>query len=124
MDEQMKKQSFNLIERVEHKLDGLAIAIEAKGADQQGTISHQTFSLIVYDIDSKTYRIQSLSQDGYVMRSEGQFEDGRLTWQVDVPHGILRYSIELKDDEWIEKGTYSADGDTWWPFMEIKLKRK
>jgi len=124
MDEQMQKQTFQLVEEVESKIDGLAIAMDAKGVNAQGAISHHAYGLVMYDIDRMAFIIQSLTKDGYVMRSEGKLDAGILSWQVDVPHGQLRYSIQVKGNEWIEKGAYSEDGSTWWPFMEFKMTKK
>lgn len=37
--------------------------------------------------------------------------------------GQVRYTINIHEDVWLEKGEYSSDGQTWQQFLEMRLRR-
>lgn len=124
VDPSMKKTTFTVTEMVESKLNGLAMSVEGIGIGEDGQIGHHAIGTIFYDIDQENYIFQSVTNEGYATTTQAYFnEAGAFVWGFDIPNGQIRYTIKLTQDEWIEKGEYSADGQQWWPMMEMKLKR-
>lgn len=53
--------------------------------------------------------------------SENNFE-----WGFETPtKAKIKYTIVLnpQDKSWVEKGEYSPDGNTWYPFLDMNLKK-
>ena len=50
-------------------------------------------------------------------------DKGEFVWGFKVPQGEVRYVITIEGDTWTEKGAFSMDGSTWYPTMEMQLKR-
>lgn len=124
IDPSMKRTTFTVTESVESKLNGLAIIVEGKGVGEDGLVGHHAIGTIFYDLDREKYIFQSVTNEGYATTTEAYFnESGDFVWGFDIPNGQLRYTLTLTKDEWIEKGEYSADGEKWWPMMQMKLKR-
>jgi hypothetical protein len=53
-------------------------------------------------------------------------EDNHFEWGFDAANNAkIRYDIKLNpaDKSWVEKGEYSPDGKTWYPFIDMKLTK-
>jgi hypothetical protein len=37
--------------------------------------------------------------------------------------GKVRFTIDISADEWVERGEFSRDEETWVAFLEMTLKR-
>jgi hypothetical protein len=96
------KEEFMQIETVESKLDGAVMVIEGIGhskGDNPKKIHHAlVFSSFI--------------------------AENTFTWSFSPPNGgQIRYSILIENDTWNEVGEYSRDGQTWYKFFEMNLKR-
>lgn len=50
-------------------------------------------------------------------------EDG-IVWGFETPRGgRVRYTATFTDDTWTEHGEFSHDGETWMPFLEMRLQK-
>jgi len=66
----------------------------------------------------------SVSGDGTAIDGDGQMEDGKLVFaQVNGPNLFSRYTIEVKDGVWKQKGELTDDGKRYFTFMEMTLKK-
>lgn len=121
---QDERDVFNIHETITEKLDGLLLLIEGHGTSNGQTV-HKALAVISWDPDKKQYNFESHTYDGRSAKATATLEANIFTWGFDVPgRGSIRYVINISDDdEWIEKGSYSPDGETWYPFMGMTLKR-
>lgn len=124
MDQQTwQEQPFTVVEKVESRLDGLALIIEGKG--MRGTnLGHHALAMIYYNADKGHYDFNSIVTLGQSALAKGEFNDkGEFIWGFEIPQGQIKYTIKIDGDTWIESGAFSMDGDTWYPTMEMKLTR-
>lgn len=124
LDQQTRqKQTFSVDEKVESRLDGLALIVEGKG-NHNGNVGHHAMAMIYYNADKAHYDFHSIVSQGQTTMAKGEFnERGEFIWGFEVPQGQIRYTIKIEGDTWTESGAFSMDGNTWFPIMEMKLIR-
>lgn len=118
----------NVVEKVERRLDGLALVVEGlgtiKGADGQDKVVHNALATISYDVANQRYRFLAQTQHGSFAQAEGKVENGAFIWTLKTGPNTSRYTISRNDKgQWIEIGERSADGTTWTKFFEMTLDR-
>lgn len=118
----------NQEEDIQFKLDGTILVIEGTGRNpEDGKISFNAMAIISFDQQKKEFKFRSHVMDGN--QAEAYFkilEENHFEWGFDLPNNAkIRYDIKLKpsDKSWIEKGEYSPDGNVWYPYIEMKLKK-
>ncbi len=129
MDMRGQRASFRSSERVESRIDGLALLIEGTHtADIPGRseplVVHHALAMLTFDQDSDRYRFNTQVHSGGTGVYSGYFEDGAFVWEMTQGPSQVRYVIRLDDDgQWVETGERSADGQTWTQFFEMTLSR-
>lgn len=79
---------------------------------------------MTWDDADGTYVVHAWKADGTYVKASGRAEDESFIWWFDVSSGTVRYTIDLsKPGHWTEIGEYSADGEHWMQFLELKLTR-
>ena len=90
-------------------------------------VIHQALAVLTYDAAGQRYAMRAYLSDGRAVDAEAQVVDGALMWGFrPEPTGParVRYTVRLSDaGEWTETGDVSLDGQTWWPFLEMTLRR-
>lgn len=124
MDQQTReKMTFSVEEKVESKLDGMALLVEGKGMSGE-TLGHHAMAMIYYNVDKAQYDFHSIVMQGQSTIAKGTFnEEGHFVWGFEVPQGEIKYTIKIEGNNWTESGAFSMDGNTWYPFMEMKLQK-
>ncbi|HEX5168988.1 MAG TPA: hypothetical protein VFW11_07425 [Cyclobacteriaceae bacterium] len=114
-------------EKVEFKLDGTVLLIEGTGRNANEEIVFNALALLNYHPIDKTFKFKSYLKEGhstdpyFIILGQNKFE-----WGFDIHGGgKTKYTITLDPSQqsWNEKGEYSQDGNTWFPFIELKLKK-
>ena len=125
-----QRRTFNGIETVQSKLDGLLLAIEGlhrAGAGDKGQqiVVHSAFTVMSYDDKAKRYRFQAFTGRGTYEDAEAKVSDGQLVWGMKIPQfGDVRYTIKRDEKgRWFEVGEVSQDGKEWRKFFEMTLER-
>jgi len=117
----------NQEEIIQYKLDETVLLIEGTGRNNEAAVVFNALALISYNQYSKSFAMKSHVMDGnqtdayFKILSENNFE-----WGFETPaKAKIKYTIVLNTQEksWAEKGEYSPDGTTWYPFMEMNLKK-
>ncbi len=109
-------------ETVVAKAGGTALAIDGLGSNADGKVVHDAFGIICRNPDG-TLRFLAF-RDGHVADGLMTREaDGSMVWGFKHQAGEVQYTIEFKEDVWHESGRFSPDGETWYPFFEMTLKR-
>lgn len=118
------KETFKVSETVQKKLRGLVYLIEGHGTTG-GDTTHNAIAIISWDAEKKEYSFESHTFDGRSADASAVLEGKNFTWGFDIPgRGKIRYDLKItEDNKWNEKGFFSPDGDTWYPFMEMNLER-
>ena len=114
-------------EKISWQLDSMLVNIEGIGKDL--VTMKQTFhafALVFYNPETKQLAMKSFTHEGY--QTDAYFNvlaENKFEWGFDLKsnRGKIKYHIVLseKDKSWSEKGEFSPDGTTWYPFMEMNL---
>ncbi len=116
---------INQEENIEFKLDGTLLVVEGIGrSPENDAIVFNAYAIISYNEAKGEYQFKSYLQDGkstdawFNVIAENNFE-----WGFEVPNGKIKYTIILDQtkNSWSETGAYSADGNNWMQFFEMKL---
>ena len=123
-----QRHEFNQTEDVQLKVNGSIVVVDGLGKDATDStqIIHQVFAVISYDQQAGKYLMRAFRADGNYVDADFKFlEDGRIQWGFTHPMaGEVRYTIELTDKKWTEKGAMSRDGKSWMPFFEMNLEKR
>lgn len=115
-------------ERIESKLDGLAIHVEgigmAKDAAGKETKVHHALATISWSPECKCYRFPAHTMHGSFVNAEMRIVDNTVVWGFKTGPMEIRYTIRQTDKgQWNEVGDRSMDGKTWQRFFEMNLDR-
>jgi hypothetical protein len=50
-------------------------------------------------------------------------DDGTMEWGMSAGPGKVRFTVDISEQEWREKGEFSQDGETWREFFGMTLNR-
>ena len=116
-------------ENIEYKLDSLILQFEGTGRrkDDLTKISFHALAYINYNASKKNYEMKSFLMDG--KQTDAFFkvvEKNKYDWGFDVPGGKILYHITIDPvaKKWNEKGSFSPDGNQWYPFFEMNLTKQ
>jgi len=121
-----EKSIFNQTEIVEWKLDKSTILIEGQGRDvDSNEITHHALAVISWQNKLNKYRFSSTLANGRDGLFEGYTNDkGQFVWVMNSEYGKRRFIIEINaNEEWFEVGEFSKDGESWFQFFEMTLKK-
>ncbi len=128
MDQGQGRQSFRGVERVERKLDGLALLVEGlytarmPGAAEEVPI-HTTLGVISYDARGDRYTFDTWLASGAAGEHRLELVEGGWRWFLETPAGQVRYTATFPAGEWVEIGEIERGGQ-WHQFFEMRLKRE
>jgi hypothetical protein len=116
-------------ENIQFKLDGTALLIEGIGRSPMtgNRVVFNALAVVSYNQHTKQFGLKSYTMEGN--QTEAYFtvvKDNHFEWGFETPaKAKIRYTIVLDPQQksWIEKGDYSPDGSTWYPFIEMSLKK-
>ncbi|QOI98334.1 MAG: hypothetical protein HRU69_12910 [Flammeovirgaceae bacterium] len=118
----------NQEEDVQFKLDGTVLLIEGIGRNTvDNSISFNALAILSFNQQTKEYVFKSYVMDGN--QTDAYFkiiEENHFEWGFDLPtKAKIRYDLVLNPQKklWFEKGEYSPDGNTWFPFIEMTLTK-
>lgn len=114
-------------EHIEWKLNGLVLAIEGTGHEQE-KISFHAFALVNFDPSDQQFKLKSYVKEGFSTNAYFKvLEENKFEWGFDIPTGgKSRYTMVLDPVKktWHETGEYSRDGNTWMNFIELNLTKR
>jgi len=69
--------------------------------------------------------MRSYSTTGDTMYTElVQLDERKIQWSFTTARGQVRFTEDFsKDGTWTELGEFSMDGENWFTFFEMELKR-
>lgn len=131
MDFGGRRLTFTGSERVQMKLDGLALLVEGaffsrpEGATADVPV-HTTLAVISFDPAAKKYRFNTWLAQGTSGEHELVVAENGWSWQLTHPRGTTRYTMSRPaEDEWLEIGErLAADGKSWQKFFEMRLTKQ
>jgi hypothetical protein len=118
------RESFQIQEKIEKKLDGLVYLVEGHGTTN-GITTHHALALISWDLENASYHFESHTYDGRSVDAQGTIQGSTFIWGFPTPNGgRIRYKMAFENGQkWHETGAYSPDGENWYPFMEMTLTK-
>jgi hypothetical protein len=108
------------------KLDGLVCLVEGEGKSKtDGATVHKALALVSYDQQARIFRWRAFTAEGRQTDAEAKVGEKSLEWGFEIPQrGRIRYTLKLNENgEWIEIGEMSPEGQTWFTFFEMTLRR-
>jgi hypothetical protein len=115
-------------EWIRPKLKGQILAVEGMGrrllASGPADTLFNAWATIEWTAE-KGYMMKSVTLDGRSGEFPLTVSDSGFVWGIDLPQGgKVRYTMRLSPSgEWMENGQYTRDGSTWYPVMDMRLKR-
>ena len=123
MDQSGARLEFTQEEEITRELGNSALLIKGKGTSN-GRIVHNAMAIVMYDSATSTFNFHSFLADGRKLDTQiEELGNGKYEWGFETPRGQIKYSIEINDDKWYEKGEFSPDGSNWFPFIEFNLTK-
>lgn len=120
---QGSRETFDIHETIQKKLDGLVYLVEGHGTSA-GITTHKALAIISWDNENNEYSFESHTFDGRAADATAILEGKTFTWGFETPDGgRIRYEMRFNNHEWHESGLYSPDDQTWYPFMEMTLSK-
>lgn len=120
--ESNQKVFFRQREEIHYALDSTIVMVDGQGHDDDKLVHHAKAILAAGDTE-QTFDFYSFLQDGRKGKYEMRIADNQLVWKIPLEQGEIRYTMHLNGDEWKETGEFNRNG-TWYPFMEMKLKKQ
>jgi hypothetical protein len=121
------KEEYTQAETIETKLDGAVLLIEGMGHSkgENARKVHHALAVISYDPVQKGLVFSSFLAGRPRLDVVPKVGANTFEWGFSPPNGgQIRYTIKVENGTWHELGEYSRDGQTWQPFMDMKLKRQ
>jgi hypothetical protein len=123
-----EKKEFTQTETISSKVDNTVFMVDGIGyaKENKDKVIHNAFGVISYNIEEKSITMISFSSTGGKMENPiTLIGDKKLEWSFkDEKGGTIRFREDFSEDGfWIEKGDYSFDGNNWFPFFEMRLKK-
>lgn len=123
------KKTFTQTETISSKVNNTLLMIDGIGYEKDSTatkpkVIHNAFGVISFNPEKKAITMLSYSTTGGKMENEMQLiGDKKLEWSFKSENGgVVRFREDFTNPNlWIEKGDYSANGETWFPFFEMRL---
>ncbi|SMD32627.1 hypothetical protein SAMN04488029_0977 [Reichenbachiella faecimaris] len=123
------KESSKVKENLQYQLDGTVIMAEGRGTKIMGDgsekVVHNALGIISFNPFTQQYQMNSFIAKGMSTQAKLEIKDANsVVWWIEAGPATMRYSLTIKDDEWIEIGERSMDkGENWQQFFEMKLKK-
>lgn len=125
------RTEFTIHESVRPKLGGIALLIEGLGKSidpesGEQVVSHDALAVVTWDPAADRYVFRHYTASGHAGEDELMpIEDGwRWGFTVANEGPQVRFTIELGDGTWHERGEVSTDGgERWFPTLEMTLRR-
>lgn len=120
-----KRHQVNQTEHIYTKLDGHLLIVNGLGKDPEtGEKVFEAFAVINYDEKEGQYKFNSYTREGKHTMASAKFEGDDLVWWFGTSKGgTIKYKIDFTENTWIEDGHFSPDGEKWYPFFHMKLKK-
>lgn len=116
-----KKESFKQKETIQFSLDSTIILINGVGTEN-GKVIHDAFAVFSVNPEGGYY-FTSFLGNGLSGKYDAIEKNGDIIWTIPTASGTVRYTIAIKNDQWVEKGIFETNGQSY-PFFETVLKRK
>lgn len=125
MDENRRRTNFTQKEEISEELGGTALLIKGQGY-AEGKKVHDALAIVRYDENTDQLSLFSLLADGKSTEAWMKVLDNEdIVWGFNVPGGTIQYEIQIKEGmTWSEKGSFSPDGENWYPFIAFELTKK
>ncbi|AGC45342.1 hypothetical protein MYSTI_04041 [Myxococcus stipitatus DSM 14675] len=124
------RKTFQLKESVQSRLDGTVLIVEGLGTSRAGPEAtevpvHQALGVFSWDDAEGRVRFSAYRIGGGVVDTEMKLlGDGVFQWGFDMPHGRIRFTLNVRDNVWVEKGELSRDGGkTFSLFLDMTVRR-
>ncbi len=122
-----QRMTYTIEESIEKKVGGTAFLVQGLGKTQgpegQEKVIHEALAIISPTADSDAYHFQTHTGRGQHETSEIHLIENGFRWGFQTPRGEIRFTVTVKDGQWDEKGEISPDGESWYHFHQMSLKR-
>ena len=117
-----QRVEFTQGEEIAFELNGTVLNIRGKGFNSEGKEIHNALGIIFYDEKQDKYFMDAFLATGQHTLAQIELTELGMNWSFQTEQGAtISYVIEIVDGTWTEKGFYSPDGTTKFPFIEFTL---
>jgi hypothetical protein len=123
-----EKHSFTVKTGVTMKLRGSVLVLDQEGQESEGANKGKPFmdllGLISLNPEQNGFMIHNMVGEGAVVDGDGQLEGAtKLVYAQVNGTTFARYTIEVQDGVWKQKGELTDDGKRFFTFMEMTMKK-
>lgn len=122
-----KRMTYTIEESIEKKVGGTAYLVQGLGKSQgpegEEIVIHEALAIISPPTDSDAYQFQTHTGRGQHEVAEIHLIEDGFRWGFQTPRGEIKFTVKVKDGLWEEKGEISPDGENWYHFHQMSLKR-
>jgi hypothetical protein len=122
-----ERMRATIVERIERRLDGLALLVEGEGRDatDPSQVVHLALGVLSFDEAAGALRLASWTAEGRSVVAEAEATATGFVWSFATPGGgRVRYTVTRGENEWSEVGEFSRDGATWMQIHAMTLRRR
>ena len=124
MTPERKRVTFTQEENIRYELNSSILHIRGKGFNDEGENIPDALGIIYYDPLQDKYLMDAFLASGQHTLAEIEITATGMNWSFQTDQGAtISYEIQIVDDVWTEKGFYSPDGKSKFPFIEFTLNR-
>lgn len=111
-------------EKVEFKLDGLALLVEGRSTDAAGKVEFEALATIAWDDTTNGYRIRAYNAGHYVDAPLTVVKDG-FSWGFEAGPAHIENVMHLTgNEEWQESTNVTMSGRPPFHTVEMRLKHE
>jgi hypothetical protein len=123
--EDRKRVEFTQKEEIGFELNETILKISGHGFNLEGKQIHNALGIMFFDTKENKYYMDAFLATGQHTLAEIALTEKGLDWSFQTEQGgTVKYVITIEKDTWIEKGFYSPDGVSQYPFIEFTLARQ
>ncbi|MBX3118207.1 MAG: hypothetical protein KF784_04015 [Fimbriimonadaceae bacterium] len=120
-----ERSTYTVKESVHPRAGGTVVSFQGIGKDTKtGIVGHDAYGVMSYDLEKKAYTIRSYVMNGQSGVFPATIGDKSIVWEIKTDDRHIKYSISLDEKgQWVEIGEVKLDGNLWYKFMEMTLKK-
>jgi hypothetical protein len=122
---QQNRVEFKQTEEISLLLEGNILLIHGTGLDKStNKKGFEAVGVMYYDPTEDATFMHAWTIDGRYTKAPVEITTEGFAWGFEVDNGgTVRYEAKITENSWVEQGAYSPDGNQWYPFMQMELKR-
>lgn len=119
-----EKSTFKQTEEIRYQLDKRLMIIHGTGQDTKTNQKvFEAYGILSHDATQNKLVMNAYTLDGRHTIADFEITEEGFDWWFSAGNGTIKYKATVSATTWIEEGFYSPDGEKWYPFFRMDLKK-